>query len=231
MTMTALPRTRSALPATARAERSETADLRFRALLGATAWGRLPRAVQDRFARRLRDGLAVSYAGLVTECRMSRAGWLLAHLCRLIGAPLPLSRDVGVAAVVTVTEDGGGGQVWSRMYARHRGFPQVIHSAKRFAGPTGLEEYLGGGFGIALRVSADADGIRFASDHYFLMLGGRRIRLPRWLEPGALTIDHVDRGDGAFAFVLALDHPLCGPLVRQTGLFHEQRATPAGAAR
>lgn len=199
------------------------ADLRFRALLGAEAWGRLPAAVRRRFSKRMRPGRSVSYAGVVAECRMSAAGWLLAQACRLIGAPLPLGRDAGVAAIVSVTEDGaGGGQVWTRLYARPRGFPQVIHSAKRFAGPTGLEEYLGGGFGIALTVAAHTAGIHFASEHYFLALGGRRARLPRWLAPGRLTIDHDDRGAGCFAFTLSLVHPLFGELIRQVGLFADQ---------
>jgi hypothetical protein len=145
----------------------------------------------------------------------------------LIGAPLPLGRDPGVAAVVTVTEDStGGGQVWTRMYARRRGFPQVIHTAKRFAGPTGLEEYLGGGFGIALRVGTTASGIRFVSDHYFLKLGGWRLRLPRWIAPGALTIDHDDLGGGRFAFTLCLRHWLVGDLIRQVGHFRDQPAEP-----
>ncbi len=183
----------------------------------------MPEAVRIRFAKRLRADVSVSYAGTIAECRMSRAGWLLAQLCRIIGAPLPLGRDTGIAAVVTVTEDSaGGGQVWTRMYARHRGFPQVIHSAKRFAGPTGLEEYLGGGFGIALRVEASEIGIRFVSDHYFLRIGAWRLRLPAMLAPGRLTIDHTDLGDGAFAFTLALRHPLLGELIHQTGHFRDQ---------
>lgn len=198
------------------------ADLRFRQLLGAPAWDRLPEPVQRRFGKRLGPGQSASYAGQVLECRMSGAGWLLAQACRLIGAPLPLERGGDMAAVVSVTEHSGGGQVWTRLYTRKRGFPQVIHSAKRFAGPTGLEEYLGLGFGIALTVAARDEGIRFASDHYFLRLGRLRLRLPRLLAPGHLTIDHLDRGAGSFTFTLTLRHRLLGEMMRQTSLFHDQ---------
>jgi hypothetical protein len=206
-------------------------DLRFRSLLGAEAWAELPEAVRRRFSKRLRPGAAVTYQGEITLCRMNRAGWLLAQCGRLIGAPLPLCRDAGLAAVVTVTEDGAsGGQVWSRLYARPTGFPQVIHSAKRFAGPTGLEEYLGFGFGIALTVHGHGEGICFLSDHYFLRLGlGRflcRLRLPGWIGPGALRIDHVDRGLGRFDFVLTLRHRLFGEMIHQIGTFGD-----AGAGR
>ena len=198
-------------------------DLRFCRLLGVDAWTRLPETVQARFAKRMLPGYSVSYEGEIVRCRMAPAGWLLAQMCRCIGSPLPLSLDTGVAAVATVTEDGiGGGQVWSRMYARHRGFPQVIHSAKRFAGPTGLEEYLGGGFGIALTVSADGSGIAFLSDHYFLCLGPWRLRLPDWLSPGDLRIDHQDAGGGRFAFTLSLHHAVLGELIHQVGRFRDR---------
>jgi len=198
------------------------ADPRFRRLLGAAGWGALPAAVRCRFGKRLGPGQSANYAGEVLLCRMNSAGWLLARACRLIGAPLPLDQGGGTAAVVSVTEDGAsGGQVWTRVYARRRGFPQVIHSAKRFAGATGLEEYLGGGFGIALNVCAIAGGIRFESAHYFLQLGARRWRLPAMLSPGRLTIDHVDCGDGSFLFGLTLDHPLLGGLMHQLSRFHD----------
>lgn len=204
-------------------------DLRFRALLGEAGWNRLPQAVRDRFSKRLGPGMAVTYVGEITESRRNGAGRVLAQLCRLIGAPLPLHDDLGVAAVVTVTEDGpAGGQFWTRMYNRAHGFPQVIHSSKRFAGPTGLEEYLGWGFGIALAVSADETALHFHSHGYFLALGparlGLRVKLPAWLAPGALTISHVDQGDGGFAFVLDLRHPLLGQMFRQVGMFRERPA-------
>ena len=206
-------------------EGSNLHDLRFCALVGAEAWSRLPPAVRDRFSKRLHAGAAVTYVGKIVDSHRTWLGTWIAQLCRLIGAPLPLSDDIAVPAVVTVTEDADtGGQFWTRMYGRAHTFPQVIHSGKRFAGPTGLEEYLGGGFGIALSVSADAAALHFHSDHYFLRIGRMRLRLPRCLGPGSLTISHVDRGNGDFAFVLRLRHPLFGEMIRQTGLFHERHA-------
>jgi hypothetical protein len=197
-------------------------DMRFRALLGRAAWTRLPPSVQIRFGKRPTGGEAVAYTGEIVESRLSRAGWLLARLCLPIGGPLPLRRDTGVPAIVTVTEDAAGsGQFWTRIYGRTRGFPQVVHSSKRFTGPTGLEEYLGRGFGIALTVSADDRALRFHADHYFFAAGRVRLRLPRWLSPGSLTISHEDRGEGRFAFVLSLRHPLFGDLIRQTALFRD----------
>jgi len=228
----ALAEIRQEAPEEAPPPASVLLDMRFSALLGPDAWAGLPPPVRARFAKRLLPGRSVTYAGTVAACTMHPLGWVLAQVCRLIGAPLPLGREAGVAAVVTVTEDGAsGGQVWTRMYARPRGFPQVIHSAKRFAGPTGLEEYLGAGFGIALTVSATAAGIRFTSDHYFLRLGRLRLRLPRWLAPGALTIDHEDMGEGRFAFTLALRHHLLGEIVRQEGHFHDQPQEPVKPGR
>lgn len=204
-------------------DEGQLADLRFAGLLGAEGWARLPAAVRARFSKRYAPGQSVSYAGVIDTCRMSHVGWLLAQACRLLGAPLPLTRGGGLAAVVTVTEHTpSGGQVWTRVYARPGGFPQVIHSAKMFAGPTGLEEYLGLGIGVALRVEAEPDRIVFHSEHYFLRLGERRMKLPRWLAPGALRIDHIDHGDGSFAFVLDLSHPVLGELIHQHGEFHDR---------
>jgi hypothetical protein len=199
-------------------------DPRFRQLLGDTGWASLPPAVRARFGRKALATQTISYVGEIVECRMSRLGWLFAQACRLVGAPLPLTTDTGVAAAVCVTEDAsGGGQFWTRQYSRRAGFPQVIHSSKRFAGPTGIEEYLGMGFGIALTLRVENEALYFDSDHYFWRLGPLRLRLPRWFTPGQLSIGHIDCDHGWFAFTLALDHPLFGALVHQCGMFTEYR--------
>lgn len=197
-------------------------DLRFRALIGRAAWVKLPLAVRKRFSKRL-SGVAVAlYRGRVVRTEFSVLGWMFAQGLRLVGAPLPLGRDAGVPAVVCVSEDAAsGGQLWSRMYGRKRGFPQVIHTAKRFAGATGLEEYVGRGIGMALRVEPMPDGLRFVSDYYFVMAGKRRWRLPRWAAPGRTTVEHHDLGDGRFAFDLELRHPWAGRLVAQHAVFDD----------
>ena len=196
------------------------ADLRFCRLLGAEHWARLPLDVRRRFTKRLDDKHSVTYTGQIISCRMNAVGWALAQILRLVGGPLPTSRDEGVPAAVVVTEDAAMcGQHWTRIYGRRAGFPRVIVSSKRFRGPTGLEEYVGCGIGMALRVSADERSLHFHSDHYFLEAGRFRCRLPDWLTPGALVVSHVDRGGGQFEFVLALEHPWFGELVHQVALF------------
>jgi hypothetical protein len=197
-------------------------DLRFRALLSDDDWASLPLAVRRRFSKRLGGGRTVVYAGEVLETRMNAAGWVLAQFARLIGGPLPTSRLAHMASVVTVTEDiATGGQIWTRLYARRNGFPQIIHSAKRFSGATGIEEYLGRGFGMELRISVRAGTLLFRSESYFFTLFRRRLRLPHWLSPGIMTVTHAERGDGRFEFNLEVVHPRLGALIRQTALFRE----------
>jgi hypothetical protein len=197
-------------------------DNRFRALLPPEDWGRLPVAIWRRFSKRLVDGATVVYVGEVEEAFFSRAGWWFAQAARLIGGPLPTGATTCVPMIVTVTEDAAsGGQVWTRICARRHGFPQVIHSAKRFAGPTGLEEYVGVGISMALTVSVENNALVFSSAGYAVQFGRLRLALPDWLTPGGLTVTHSDLGCGLFRFTLEVVHPRLGRLLRQSAVFRE----------
>jgi hypothetical protein len=197
-------------------------DLRFRALLRESEWSALPAAIRRRFSKRLPAGGTTVYAGEVLETRMTLGGWLLANALRLIGAPLPTTRCVHAPSVVTVSEDRtSGGQIWTRIYGHRKGFPQVVHSAKRFAGPTGLEEYVGYGVGMSLDLHVCDGALIFRSRDYFVQVLGRRMALPVWLCPGELTVIHAEVPDGRFAFTLQLVHPRFGLLLRQMALYRE----------
>lgn len=195
-------------------------DLRFRALLAPEAWESLPLAIQRRFSERLAGGRTVTYSGTIVEVRMSRMGWILAQAARLIGGPLPTSRDVRVPATVAVTEDEAtGGQFWTRVYGRRKGFPQVIHSSKRFSGPTGLEEYLGHAVSMALTVDVRDAALHFRSAGFYIEIFGFRLALPSWLNPFDLTVSHFDLGSGRFAFQMDLHHSRLGELIHQRAIF------------
>jgi hypothetical protein len=195
-------------------------DLRFRTLLGEAAWSQLPEAVRKRFSKRLGPGETIVYRGEVAATRLSPLGRLLSFLGRAIGGPLPLTDGATGPAVVIVSEDAGlGGQCWLRIYARPGRFPQAIHSAKRFKGPTGLEEYVGCGIGMALRVNVEDGAMVFRSAGYFFALGAWRVSVPRVLQPGEMRIEHRDLGNGRFAFSLDLTHGAFGTLVQQIAHF------------
>ncbi|HTW33226.1 MAG TPA: DUF4166 domain-containing protein [Rhizomicrobium sp.] len=217
-----LPQRREAHASPPESRQNELGDLRFRNLLSREDWAALPAAIRHRFSRRVAGGATAIYAGEIVATELAFAGWIAAQLARLVGSPLPRSRDAHVPAVVSVTEDGRtGGQIWTRVYARKSGFPHVIHSAKRFAGTTGLEEHVSRGVGMALTVRQENGALVFRSTHYFFRIGPVRLTLPAWLTPGALTVTHAEEGGGQFSFLLEVVHPAFGRIIRQFAVFHE----------
>ena len=202
-------------------------DARFRRLLSSIEWAELPEAVRRRFSHRGGAGEAHVYAGRILETQMTGLGFALAHLLRLIGAPLPLERgNEGAAAIVNVTErPDGRGQFWTREYVRRSGFPQVIHSTKEFAGETGLEETVGCGVTMSLKLDVRRNALFFLSDRFFLKIGGWRVPIPGQFFAGHISVGHIDRGAGQFEFTLEVVHPWFGRLVHQRALFADLAVT------
>ena len=198
------------------------ADARIRDLAGAEAWARLPQPVQQRFSKRLDPASPRLYRGRVVETNLSLAGRMLAQVTRLLGAPLPLDNGATGPSTVSVAEDERiGGQVWTRIYSRPGRFPQVVHSAKRFRGPTGLEEYIGSGIGMELVVSVEGESLVFRSRRYFLEWGRWRLVLPQALSPGRMEIVHTQETPAEFSFKLTLTHPLLGRLLLQLARYSD----------
>lgn len=197
-------------------------DDRFRRLLHPSAWDSLPPAVRARFSRRLDAGEQRTFVGAVVRTLHSRVGRCLALLARLVGGPLPRTPGATGPSTVTVTPDNDlGGQIWTRTYARPGRLPQTINSVKRFAGPTGLEEFLGYGLLMRLTLAVEDGALVFHSAGYDVAIAGWRLPVPRGLAPGHCTITHRDLGQGRFSFTLTLDHPWLGRLVEQIAIYEE----------
>ena len=197
-------------------------DGRFRGLMGAPAWDRLPAVVRHRFSRHVGPGDRRLFHGEVVSTTLSGAGRLLARLARLVGGPLPDQDGATGPATVLVTECPAlGGQIWTRTYCRPGRLPQTISSVKRFSGPTGLEEYLGHGLVMRLDLLVEAGCLVFRSAGYDIEIRGRRLPVPVWLAPGICTVTHRDLGNGRFAFTLELEHPWLGRLAHQVAHFEE----------
>ncbi len=194
----------------------------FCALVGEAAWGRLPRAVQRRFDRLLAPGESALYVGEVASTVLSPVGRAWAQLARALGAPLPLRALAHSAAAVVVTADvRKHTQLWTRIYHESGHLPQVVRSMKSFTGPTGLEERVGGGIGMALAVSVEARALVFRSAEYFWRCGRVRVPLPAWLTPGRIEVVHREERAGRFSFTLSVVHPWFGRIVHQVAFFRD----------
>ncbi len=198
-------------------------DQRYQQLLGPAAWAQLPPAVQRRFSRPLAPDRQRIYRGQVLHTELSLAGWMLAQLARLVGGPLPFTHGATGPSVVIVSEASArAGQIWTRSYARSGAFPQIVQSAKRFRGPTGLEEDLGHGLSMRLTTRVDDGDLVFTSAGYDLRFFGRQVQLPRWLSPGRCEVRHRAEDDSHFTFTLKLVHPILGQLLEQTALYCDE---------
>ncbi len=177
--------------------------------------------MQRRFGRALAPGESVIYAGEVVSTELSPAGWLWAQLLRCIGGPLPLKALTHAASTVVVTADAADTQCWTRIYHEAGRLPQVIRSMKSFSGPTGLEELVGGGLGMALSVGVEARALVFRSAGYHWRCGRLQLRIPHWLTPGRMEIRHREEHAGHFSFTLTVVHPFCGRILHQVASFRD----------
>jgi len=205
-----------------RTSRREPTHGSFRDLVDDEEWQQLPALVQARFERELAPGETIAFVGEVAETRMTAFGWLWAQVARLAGAPLPLKALMRTSAAVVVAQDASGtAQCWTRIYHEEGALPQVIRSTKRFAGPTGLEECVGGGIGMALALSVEQRALVFRSTEYFWRCGPLRFRIPDCLTPGRIAVIHREERAGRFSFTLLVVHSRFGEIIRQVAFFRD----------
>ncbi len=198
--------------------------------VGAAGWRRLEPAIRARFAKDVKAGQVKCYEGVMSEVACSKAGWLLAQACRLLGTPLATAAGREVPTTVLVYPDPSGrGTVWDRIYFFPGRTPVTVRSSKVLDEESRLLERVGGGFGMVLKVFEQDRALHMVSQAYFLEWRGRRVYLPDQLSPGTAHVIHSDEGGGLFRFRLTITHPLLGRLFTQDGRFADDAKAPRPA--
>ncbi len=194
----------------------------FSKLLPTRDWLSLPPAIRRRFASPLKPNESALYHGHVIETKISAIGLIIAHCARFFGSPLPFERGATKVATVRVTASANkSGQCWTRLYERQGKFPHVSHSFKRFAGKTGLEEYMGYGLGIGLKMHVEESALVFQSAFYFIQFLGQKITIPSAFFIGTIKLIHKEKTPTSFSITFQLKHPLFGLLIHQKIFFHD----------
>lgn len=187
------------------------------------AWGELHPAIQKRFARDPSESEHIFYRGKMETIERSRAGKWFAFLTTYIGNPLTPYNGTDVPMdVVLHRQHGKSGIFWRRTYYYPSRKPYTVSSAKCETAAGEMQECVGGGFGMALKVYVEGGNLHFRSTRYFWRLANMRFTLPHLLTPGETHVVHEEVGEGWFRFTISMDHPRLGRTFYQTGLFKEQ---------
>jgi hypothetical protein len=188
----------------------------LRAVLGATAWERLPEAVRERFAE---AAGAIDYAGSFEVVRASLIGRAFAWMGTLVGTPVAPGTGNHVEARVRVRPNAEGVE-WIREYHWLDGGIDEVHSTKVVTGENRLVEKLPARLCMPLDTYVEGAVLHFVSLGYYFDLGfGLKLWLPGLLTPGVTHVEHIDLGHGWFRFTMTVTHPLLGEMFFQTGRF------------
>lgn len=159
------------------------------------------------------------------EC--SWIGKVLARLVQHTGALMPYE-GIDVPVDIDVwTELGEHAVFKKRTYLFEGRRPFVFRSKMTLDRRGDLVEFVGGGFGMRVRVHAEGGNLHFQDDGYFFAIAGFRVPIPLLFSPGRVYLRHEDRGPRAFRILIEIRHPLYGLLYFQEGLFEHAEAPGA----
>ncbi|MEM8686744.1 MAG: DUF4166 domain-containing protein [Pseudomonadota bacterium] len=196
----------------------------IRTLIGPAAWSRLTPAIRERFGTSPKGGEVRLYRGIMEKVACTWFGLALAHVGRLLGAPMAWKTGRNVPCDVHVYADPDGGVVWERHYT-FTGLSEIVaKTTKRCDGRGRLLECFGRHAGMTLRVYEENGELHFKSEDFFLRAGNRKLVLPMAVSPGTLHVVQKCEGSGNFRFTMDVDHPWLGRIAAQDGVFREGAA-------
>jgi len=205
--------------AEAEQHRFTTADDTYQKLLGIKAWSKLKPEIRKRFSMKPGSQQTIHYRGWI-HVRRNIAGFLFACFCKIIGGPLVIQQDRSVPIEVELQAEANGGVSWIRNYHFNRGSSQV-KSSKRLNTQGELEEHIGCGLSMRLKVFERDGNLYFLSEDYRWRIGRFCFTVPTLLTPGVTLVSHEQIAGNRFRFSLSVNHRYFGEVFHQLGEFRQ----------
>ena len=109
---------------------------------------------------------------------------------------------------------------WRRDIQAQNGKQTVFSSRMEYQQAHELIEFVGGGFGIRLKLSVENGKLLYRSQTHLLKLGNVIIPIPDWLILGHATISEEALSDDSFLLDFKIVHPLFGKTYAYGGVFY-----------
>ena len=196
----------------------------FKSQLG-TCWQQVHPDIQARFDADPLPGQPIQYDGMMTRVTCSRFGALLAWLSGFFttGALCPW-RGTAIPAFITVYKEPGCEDILKlRRYEFPGGRSYLFRSRMHATAQGELLEFVGGGFGMTVKVQERDGALFFTDGGYFIGTKSWQIRLPALLSPGKVALTHANLSRNRFSISIRITHPWFGVLYEQEGEFERQK--------
>lgn len=196
-------------------------DNTYRYLLGNKYWGKIKPEIRKRFSVKPTEDGCICYAGKMDAVRLNVMGWLFAQVCRVIGTPLAPLTGENVPMQIQLSKNMNiNGVDWKRIYYFKNNNEVTVRSTKSLNNLGQLEEHIGCGFSMALKVFEMEGNLIFESTDYIFRVGKILLRLPAIITPGVTTVLHEQMYQDHFRFTLSVKHPWFGQTIYQSGVFY-----------
>jgi Domain of unknown function (DUF4166) len=188
-------------------------------------WHKLPLVIQTHY--RLQSGqqthnivtgiMRVNYPVFVRP---------MLFITRLMGGLIDLKGDNMNARVEKwVSEDAAQTLFWKRTIQASDGKCTVFASRMEYQQGNELIEYVGGGFGLRLKLSVENNKLVYRSNGHLWQIGKVRIPIPDVLFLGHATIIETAISENHFELDFRINHPWFGETYRYGGVFQLQNPT------
>ena len=141
-------------------------------------------------------------------------------ITRLMGALVDLKGENNQVQVKKWIVDNPQVLYWQREIQAPNGKKTVFASRMALQQANELVEFVGGGFGIFLKLSVEDGKLIYRSQTHLLKLGKCIIPIPDWLFLGHAIISETALSDETFLLDFRLEHPWWGQTYFYGGVFY-----------